>query len=84
MEDRLRKLEVDVVGLTNSIVDLRTRLAVKDERERHVDEKLEAIKKEVDGLKNGVNKIFWLVLAALIGGFLQFVMRGGLAGLGGP
>lgn len=78
VEERLHKVEVEIIGLNSQMSELRTRLAVKDERERHVDEKLRAIKEDVDGLKSAVNKVLWLVVAAIIGGLMQFILRGGL------
>lgn len=84
MEEKIHKLEVEVATLHSQLSELRIRLAVKDEREKQVDQKLSEIKKDVDGLKAAVNRVMWTVLLAILAAFLNFVLRGGLNSVGGP
>lgn len=84
MEEKVHKLEIEVATLHSQLNELRIRLAVKDEREKQVDQKLSEIKKDVDGLKSAVNRVMWAVLLAILAAFMNFVFRGGLSIPGGP
>lgn len=75
-------------------------LAVRSERDKHMDERFDRIEKSIDGakiefheglttartdfkegvseLKGDTKKLVWLIVAAIVGGIMQFIIRGGL------
>jgi len=66
------------------------RLAVRDEREKGVNEKFEKMQSDmdknlgrlearVDEVTRNMNKFAWIVIVAVIGGLMKFILEGGLS-----
>lgn len=58
--------------------------AVREERAKHIDERFDNLDKKVDAgftrLNGLVSRIVWLIITALIGGVMAFILQGGLSG----
>lgn len=76
-ETKLDTVEAGLLDLRRRVDELMLRLAVKDEREKHVDAKLDEIKKDVEGLSTLINRVGWIVIAAIISGAMKFILDGG-------
>lgn len=50
-----------------------------DERWKRMDEKIDAVGKKVDKISEGLSRIMWTVILALIAAAIAFVVKGGLA-----
>ena len=70
-----------------------TLLAVRQERDKHMDDRFDRIEKAVGdaktefkegvgGIKGDLKKLVWLIVVAIVGGIMQFVMSGGLSSIG--
>jgi hypothetical protein len=50
-----------------------------DERWKNMDEKIDAVGKKVDKISDGLSRIMWTVIVAVILAFVGFIVKGGLA-----
>lgn len=50
-----------------------------DERWKHMDEKIDAVGKKVDKISGDLSRIMWVVILGIIGAFVTWVVKGGLA-----
>jgi hypothetical protein len=50
-----------------------------DERWKRMDDKIDAVGKKVDKISEGLSRIMWTVILALIAAAIAFVVKGGLA-----
>ena len=75
---RLSRIERDLSTLTGRMDTAATALAVKDEREKNVGEKLDTLLEKVKDLENNNTWLFRLVIGAIIAAVLKFVLDGGL------
>ena len=71
--ERLRALE-----LWQSKQD--THLAVRTERDKHLDLRFDRVESSINEIKGYLLKIVWVVILGIIGAFITFVVRGGLNG----
>jgi archaellum component FlaC len=78
MDERVGKIEQNISVLTTRVDDLSLRLAVKDEREKRVEEKLQDIKADVEKLNQVATRVGWLVIVTIVGAVLKFILEGGL------
>ncbi|MEL6915563.1 MAG: hypothetical protein AAFP13_13785 [Pseudomonadota bacterium] len=58
-----------------------TERAVNEEKEKFMVSRFNALDGRLDKIDGHVAKLVWLILAAIIGGFMSLVIRGGLLGL---
>jgi len=70
----LQKLEIRVRNLENKYD---TREAVNAERRAQTEAEFKRVHDRLDKIDGNISKVVWLVLAAVIGGFLSFMMQGG-------
>jgi Mg/Co/Ni transporter MgtE len=60
--------------------------AVRAEQAKHIDERFDSLDKKVDKgftrLDGLVSRIVWLIITALVGGVMAFILGGGLASVG--
>jgi hypothetical protein len=83
----------DEMTATDGTADLRARVvaleqwriqrdidsARHDERWKSMDEKIDAVGKKVDKISDGLSRIMWTFIVAVILAFVAFVVKGGLA-----
>jgi hypothetical protein len=50
-----------------------------DERWKSMDEKIDAVGKKVDKISDGLSRIMWTVITAMILAIVAFIVKGGLA-----
>lgn len=55
-----------------------TILAVREERDKHLDKRFDQIEASVDEVKNYLLKIVWAIVIGIIGAIMTFVINGGL------
>ncbi|MEL6548792.1 MAG: hypothetical protein AAFQ54_00960 [Pseudomonadota bacterium] len=58
-----------------------TERAVNEEKEKFMVSRFNALDGRLDRIDGHIAKLVWLILAAIIGGFMSLVIRGGLLGL---
>lgn len=68
---RLDQAHTRLDGLDQRVTRLETSEAVTAERMKHIQGSLDAI-------NTNINKVVWLIIAALLTGVIAFVIRGGL------
>lgn len=60
--------------------------AVRAEQAKHIDERFDSLDKKVDAgfarMDGLVSRIVWLIITALIGGVMAFILGGGLSSVG--
>ena len=80
-------------ALTNRVVSLEkwrqdraVADAVRAEQAKHIDARFDSLDKRVsagfDRMDGLVSRIVWLIITALIGGVMAFILSGGLASVG--
>lgn len=50
-----------------------------DERWKSMDEKIDAVGKKVDKISDGLSRIMWTVITAMILAIVAFIVKGGLS-----
>lgn len=53
--------------------------ALNSERRANTEAEFKRVHERLDKIDGNIGKVVWLVLAAVIGGFLSFMMQGGFA-----
>ncbi|WP_299347635.1 hypothetical protein [uncultured Maritalea sp.] len=60
-----------------------TSQAVEAERRKHMDKRFDAMEGRLDKIDGHLSKVVWLIISAIIVGFMGFALSGGLNAVGG-
>ena len=79
-------LEREVVELKKRLsvieqwqIEQRVTTSARNERDKHLDERFDRLEKGTDEIKGYLLKIVWVIILAIIGGFVTFMMNGGIS-----
>lgn len=73
LQGRIEKLEAVVHNM-------QTDSAVNAEKQRFIEERFNKLDGRLDKIDGHVSRLVWLLIAAIVGSFMSFVVRGGLIG----
>ena len=62
-------------------MELETYRAVNEEKQKRLETHFSQIDKRLDRIDALISRLVWLILAAIIGGFMSFVLKGNLLGV---
>lgn len=71
MEEKLAEHGRRIQAIESKINDIRIDMREGEVRREHID-------KRFDQLDKNVSRLVWLVVSAIVGGVMSFVMKGGL------
>ena len=71
MEQRVEKLEADVIMLRDDMVDVKTRLAVAESN-------IKDMREDISAIKSNTTWILRLIIGGIVGAVLSFILRGGV------
>lgn len=57
-----------------------THLAVRTERDKHLDLRFDRVESSINEIKGYLLKIVWVIILGIVGAFITFMVRGGLSG----
>lgn len=57
-----------------------TEIAVRAERDKHLDRRFDKIEESVNEVKGYLLKIVWIILLGILSALITFIIRGGLNG----
>lgn len=75
----LATLDRRVAGLETWRNEQHTDSAVRAERDKHLNKRLDKIEEAVGEVKGYLLKIVWIIILGIVGAFITFIVRGGLA-----
>ena len=58
-----------------------THNAVREEKRRFDESRLRDMDTRIDRIEGHLSKLVWLIVAAILGGFMSFVMKGAMLGV---
>lgn len=59
-----------------------TQLAVREERDKHMDKRFDRLEEGVAEVKGYLLRIVWVVILAIVGSLMTFIVSGGLSLVG--
>ncbi|UYL94248.1 hemolysin [Geobacillus phage vB_GthS_PT9.1] len=71
MEQRVEKLESDVIMLRDDMVDVKTRLAVAESN-------IKDMREDISAIKSNTTWILRLIVGGIVGAVLSFIIQGGV------
>ncbi|WP_368492839.1 hemolysin XhlA family protein [Geobacillus thermodenitrificans] len=71
MEQRVEKLEADVIMLRDDMVDVKTRLAVAESN-------IKDMREDISAIKSNTTWILRLIIGGIVGAVLSFIIQGGM------
>lgn len=82
----MEQIKADVAGHEARIKSLEagwaetlTFVAVREERDKHLDRRFDSLEKGMNEVKGYLLKIVWVIIIGIVVGLLTFIMSGGLA-----
>ena len=72
-EDRLTLMEA-------TFAKVETERAVNEEKQKRLDTRFSQVDKRLDRIDALISRLVWLIIAAILGGFMSFVLKGSLIG----
>ncbi len=71
MDARLTKIEA-------AIIRLETERAVNEEKQKFMEGRFNQIDTKLMRIDGHISRLVWLIIAAIVGGFMSFIMQGNL------
>lgn len=78
LETVFRRIDERINAIERSTISLDRDLAVSAEKRKFVDQRFNQIDTRLDRIDGHISRLVWLIIAAIIGGFMSFLMKGGL------
>ena len=80
-EAAFRRAEERLAAVETAAARLETYRAVNEEKQKRLETHFSQIDKRLDRIDALISRLVWLILAAIIGGFTSFVLKGNLLGV---
>ncbi|WP_298678372.1 hypothetical protein [uncultured Lentibacter sp.] len=74
----LRHIEKRLTSLELSVAAMETERAVSEEKRKFMVARFNQIDTRLDKIDGHIARLVWLIIAAILGGFMSFVMQGPL------
>lgn len=58
--------------------EVSTHLAVRKERDTHIDDRFDRVERRLSGIEDAVKRVLWLIAGSAIAAAATFVLKGGL------
>ncbi|ARB06107.1 hypothetical protein FDH38_gp053 [Dinoroseobacter phage vB_DshS-R5C] len=81
IEQRLEQHTDRITALELWKAEQATFLAVREERDKHLDRRFDKLEQGVDEVKGYLLKIVWVIVLGILGSLVMFIINGGLAGV---
>jgi hypothetical protein len=81
LESIFRRIDLRISAIEDATVMLERELAVAEEKRKFVEQRFNQMDKRLDRIDGHISRLVWLIIAAIVGGFMSFVMRGALLGV---
>lgn len=81
LEQVFRRIDERITAIERAMVTLDRDLAVSEEKRRFVDQRFNQIDVRLSRIDGHVSRLVWLIIAAIVGGFMSFLMKGGMPGV---
>ena len=76
-----RHVEKRLTSLELSMGALETERAVSDEKRKFMETRFGQIDRRLEKIEGHMARLVWLIIAAILGGFMSFVMQNGALGV---
>ncbi|MEY8828056.1 hypothetical protein AB9K34_06525 [Sedimentitalea sp. XS_ASV28] len=73
-----RQLEKRVVAVEAAIAAIETDRAVNEEKRKFMEARFNQIDRRLDKIDGHISRLVWLIIAAILGGFMSFAMQGNI------
>lgn len=77
----LRHVEKRLTSLELSVAAMETERAVGEEKRKFMEARFNNIDQRLEKIDGHISRLVWLIIAAILGGFMSIVMQGGLLGV---
>lgn len=78
MDQQIVEHERRLTALERAQSDLYSEFRISEVRREHIDAQFNHIDTRFNKLDSNISRVVWLVLASIVGGFVSFVLKGGL------
>ena len=77
----LRHQEKRLTSLELTVATIETDRAVSEEKIKFMNARFDQIDRRLERIDGHISRLVWLIIAAMVGGFMSFLMRGGTIAL---
>lgn len=71
-----RQFEERLVAVEAALVTMATDRAVSEEKRKFIEARFNQIDTRLEKIDGHISRLVWLIIAAILGGFMSFVMQG--------
>lgn len=81
LETVFQRIDMRITAIEKATVAIERELAIAEEKRKFVEQRFNEVDRRLDRIDGHVSRLVWLIIAAIIGGFMSFVMKGALLGI---
>jgi hypothetical protein len=78
VDDVFRHIDLRLTEVERGLARLETDRAISEERRKFMEERFNQLDTRLDRIDGHITRLVWLIIAAILGGFMSFVLRGAL------
>jgi hypothetical protein len=75
------RMDARVAAIEAMVTRLETGRAVDTEKHLRLEARFESIDTRLDRIDGVISRLVWLIVAAIVGGFVSFALKGGVPGV---
>ncbi len=72
-----RQIEVRISAVEGTLGMLETERAVSEEKQKFMEARFNQIDRRLERIDGHISRLVWLIIAAIVGGIVSMVMKGG-------
>lgn len=80
-ESVFQRIDERISAIERATVLLERELAVNEEKRKFVEQRFNQIDTRLDRIDGHISRLVWLIIAAILGGFMSFIMKGSMFGV---
>ncbi|MEP2641710.1 hypothetical protein [Roseobacter sp.] len=80
-ESVFQRIDQRIMAIERTTVLLERELAVSEEKRKFFEQRFNRVDTRLDRIDGLISRLVWLIIAAILGGFMSFVMKGAMLGV---
>ncbi|MEM1350728.1 MAG: hypothetical protein AAGF27_00200 [Pseudomonadota bacterium] len=77
-ETIFQRIDMRITAIEKATITIERELAIAEEKRKFVEQRFNEMDRRLDRIDGHISRLVWLIIAAIVGGFISFVMKGAL------
>ncbi|MCV3271141.1 hypothetical protein [Roseobacter sinensis] len=80
-ESVFQRIDQRILAIEKATIMLERETAVAEEKRKFVEQRFNGVDRRLERIDGHISRLVWLIIAAIVGSFMSFVMKGAMFGV---